>query len=93
MKTLIMFFFYFLFSANFLAQQIAHYTNYIDNAFYLNPSISSPLKKQVLLAYRNHWSTLMVLQAHPLLVFNLPSHLIVILSHTQVLVAFYKMTI
>lgn len=57
MKTLMMFFFYFLFSANFLAQQIAHYTNYIDNAFYLNPSISSPLKKQVLLAYRNHWST------------------------------------
>jgi type IX secretion system PorP/SprF family membrane protein len=57
MKILMMFFFYFLFSANFLAQQIAHYTNYIDNAFYLNPSISSPLKKQVLLAYRNHWST------------------------------------
>jgi type IX secretion system PorP/SprF family membrane protein len=57
MKTLVMFFFYFLFSASFLAQQIAHYSNYIDNAFYLNPSISNPLKKQVLLAYRNHWST------------------------------------
>ena len=57
MKVLTLFFFYFFFTANLTAQQIVHYTNFIDNAFYLNPAISSPLKKQILMAYRNHWNT------------------------------------
>ena len=57
MKLFTLYFFNFLFSASFLAQQIVHYTNYVDNIFYLNPSISSPLKKQILVAYRNHWNT------------------------------------
>ena len=57
MKILPPILFYLIFSFNFSAQQIAHYSNYIDNSFYLNPAISSPLKKQVLLAYRNRWSS------------------------------------
>ena len=57
MKSFTLIFFYFLLSTNLLAQQITQYSNYIENAFYLNPAISSPLSKKVLLAYRTHWTS------------------------------------
>lgn len=56
MKIFNLLFFNFILIYNLSGQQIAHYSNYIENSYYLNPSISSPLRKRVLLAYRNHWS-------------------------------------
>ena len=46
------FFFYFI---NY-AQQSTVFNNYIETSYYNNPSISSPLKKELFTAYRNHWS-------------------------------------
>jgi type IX secretion system PorP/SprF family membrane protein len=56
MKVFILLFLNFLLISNLLSQQKVHFSNYIENAFYLNPATSSPLIKQVSLLYRTQWN-------------------------------------
>ena len=55
MKVFIFLFLNFLLISNLLSQQKVHFSNYIENAFYLNPATSSPLIKQVSLLYKSKW--------------------------------------
>lgn len=42
--------------ANFKAQQIVQYSNYLENSFYFNPAVSNLKKNSLNILYRNQWS-------------------------------------
>lgn len=48
--------FCFFFNWHLYTQQYTIFHNFIETSYYNNPSISSPLKKEIFTVYRNHWT-------------------------------------